>query len=1542
MSDISPQLQAILNNFQASTANDPIGTQTYNTLMQSIQQSQPLLDRLNANAINGSLGAINFSTGTYTNSCFAKTTGDVTAAGLPISTIELGSNYLSGLIDRGIMNSFVVADLIGHENYHVFYAPTIQSQYSDWVSSVKNYFANPTASGTTPDLLLQQHEKNNDGNEAGAMMEGFNAAAAAYMKDKGLTSLTAGDIGKMAEKDAYVSYLFRRDGTPQSGIVLSSSGDGTIDTAQSLAGAIDIAGQAPSSGGNTGNTPLGGSLSLPSNDNNQYYGDSALRSLCQAANGQPFQINYAQDGLLYNTANPASPLTTLQADTMFAANAYNVSTNTSFFSSGLKCTIVDTGTGHTSSYNWLQPGAAGNGNSTDPSLQVIDTAPAPSAGIQSVNTQEDLQANGTYINSETLTTTTGGAVSASVDGSNATVNLSGATITDTAGSSVTVRGANNTITSGNGATTTIQGNNDTDTSTGGVVNISAGDTGTSVTGNQTAINAASGVSSSVYGSGNMIDLQANSNSTMGVNGSAETVNSTGNNVVLGANTNATVNGVTTVNFWSGGSNNSNVTLTSAGDTVNLANGDSGESITGTGDTINGASSVGGCVYGSGNTIDLLANSNASMGVTGSAETVNSTGNYVVLGGNTNATVNGVTTVNFWSGGSNNSNVTLTSAGATVNLANGDSGESITGTGDTINGASGVGGCVYGSGNTIDLLANSNSSMGVTGSAETVNSTGNYVVLGGNTNATVNGVTTVNFWSGGSNNSNVTLTSAGDTVNLANGDSGESITGTGDTINGASGVGGCVYGSGNTIDLLANSNTSMGVTGSAETVNSTGNYVVLGGNTNATVNGVTTVNFWSGGSNNSNVTLTSAGATVNLANGDSGESVTGTGDTINGASGVGGCVYGSGNTIDLLANSNTSMGVTGSAETVNSTGNYVVLGGNTNATVNGVTTVNFWSGGSNNSNVTLTSAGATVNLANGDSGESITGTGDTINGASGVGGSVFGSGNTIDLQANSNTWMGVIGSAETVNSTGNYVVLGGNTNATVNGVNTVNFWSGGSNNSNVTLTSAGDTVDLAAGDTGETINGSSEHIVGAAGDSLTVIGADDTFNAGVNDALAWNSTDGKYTEDMAFGASAGLSNEQLFTNANGAATEVASLLNNASNGESTVQWYNGFNLPQGYSGWAETFSGQNAGGELLQEAQTNLSNYTADINYYYDSQGQLVDYSDTWFSSAGVNYGTVTFDPWGDVLSGYDSYSMAADPGAEESDGFYGLAGDAQMIQNTLHSVGGGLTSSLLKLGNASDLATAGIGLQRAAASIADALAHPGSNASPYENAHWYAASKGQPRTEITWSAAGVGGPFSGSLSSVELAAVEQAFDTWGKASGIHFREVADASQAEIRVGLGQLDTVTSGVAGYTECHSVAGMMRGAEIYLEDPGQDALVGHATGEATYTSTDASFEQAALHEIGHALGLASNTDAHSIMYYALTADNRTLDATDVSNIQSLYGHSPASALMESQAQQLVQAMASFDAGQGAWEASPMMPDLHPLASLAMPASSHGLRGA
>ena len=89
--------------------------------------------------------------------------------------------------------------------------------------------------------------------------------------------------------------------------------------------------------------------------------------------------------------------------------------------------------------------------------------------------------------------------------------------------------------------------------------------------------------------------------------------------------------------------------------------------------------------------------------------------------------------------------------------------------------------------------------------------------------------------------------------------------------------------------------------------------------------------------------------------------------------------------------------------------------------------------------------------------------------------------------------------------------------------------------------------------------------------------------------------------------------------------------------------------------------------------------------------------------------------------------------------------------------------------------------------------------------------------------------------------------------------------------------------------------------------------------------------LHEIGHALGLADDSNPSSIMYATLTAANETLSAVDIAGIQTLYGVSasttaaptPATAQAGANGQgaanlspsgggaaaQLIEALASFD---------------------------------
>jgi hypothetical protein len=99
-------------------------------------------------------------------------------------------------------------------------------------------------------------------------------------------------------------------------------------------------------------------------------------------------------------------------------------------------------------------------------------------------------------------------------------------------------------------------------------------------------------------------------------------------------------------------------------------------------------------------------------------------------------------------------------------------------------------------------------------------------------------------------------------------------------------------------------------------------------------------------------------------------------------------------------------------------------------------------------------------------------------------------------------------------------------------------------------------------------------------------------------------------------------------------------------------------------------------------------------------------------------------------------------------------------------------------------------------------------------------------------------------------------------------------------------------------------------------QDALVTGADGQLTYAGTQADFSQVLVHEIGHALGLADNTDPNSIMDYALGTNNRTLDASDLMEIQELYSSKPESVSVSgnSSLNQLIQAMATFTADKGA----------------------------
>jgi predicted Zn-dependent protease len=172
--------------------------------------------------------------------------------------------------------------------------------------------------------------------------------------------------------------------------------------------------------------------------------------------------------------------------------------------------------------------------------------------------------------------------------------------------------------------------------------------------------------------------------------------------------------------------------------------------------------------------------------------------------------------------------------------------------------------------------------------------------------------------------------------------------------------------------------------------------------------------------------------------------------------------------------------------------------------------------------------------------------------------------------------------------------------------------------------------------------------------------------------------------------------------------------------------------------------------------------------------------------------------------------------------------------------------------------------------------------SPFAGAKWAVPT-------ITWSFADSAGPafapFSGYIQAQYQSVVEQAVNAWAQVSGLHFQQVADSSNSDMRIGWGNFNTQDTGIIGLTSLEQINGNIESAIVRLENPGQDQLAASGSGSFAYTGTDANLYQTVLHEIGHALGLADTADRNSVMFAELGAGNTALDATDIRNIDALY---------------------------------------------------------
>lgn len=324
-------------------------------------------------------------------------------------------------------------------------------------------------------------------------------------------------------------------------------------------------------------------------------------------------------------------------------------------------------------------------------------------------------------------------------------------------------------------------------------------------------------------------------------------------------------------------------------------------------------------------------------------------------------------------------------------------------------------------------------------------------------------------------------------------------------------------------------------------------------------------------------------------------------------------------------------------------------------------------------------------------------------------------------------------------------------------------------------------------------------------------------------------------------------------------------------------------------------------------RTSLSDgQSIDTTHNYDANGNEVSYDETIYNSDGSQAGDASFNASGGYISGSagngefandGQFGDGGEDGAYDGDGggsggsggYGGYGGYDGGYQFTRAAKLKGVDiGAIAKLDQATLHAPGAATAADHARAQASALVTSHNTAAQFEGAKWALPQSGA--KVVTWSLATLVGPkaapFSSYMGSRYTAEVEKAFAAWGAATGITFKEVADGATTDIRLGFGDFDTATSGVAGYTSFRDKNGAIQaGAVVRVEDPSQDPLVHSASGGLKYSKSGISLQQLLEHEIGHALGFADNADPNSVMNYTGSTTAHGLDAQDKQAARTLY---------------------------------------------------------
>ena len=1054
-------------------------------------------------------------------------------------------------------------------------------------------------------------------------------------------------------------------------------------------------------------------------------------------------------------------------------------------------------------------------------------------------------------------------------GSDNTVTFNGsggtANLTSDGDSLVSFAGGLSGAVTGAGNDVDVLGSGDSISATGETFNFSGSGDSTTISGSNNLVNADADSQTTLNGTGETVDLVDNSGSSVNVGyGSSSTVNGAGETVDVGEYSSVSVNLDANDSDGAAGST----------DTINFSYGDSA-TVTGNGENLMVAGEV--VSLTAGNDVSATLNGydlNYTGGTDDTVTFINGNGT-----GSASLTADGGSTVNFDNGASgsvsgvgNLVNVLdtgsdINASGEMFNISENDA-TTIDGSNNLVDAATGAQIDTSGSGNTFDLVDNSGSSVNVGGySSATINGAGNVVDVGYGSSVDINldasgsdaaagSIDAIDFYYYGSANVN----GDGETLN---------VSGASDSLT-----------AGNDVNVTLNGG-GMNYTGGTDNI-----VTYAGGSGKATLaaDGDSTVNFDNGASgsvigegNEVNVLgsgsdINASGEMFNISDNDASTTIDGSNNLVDAAAGAQIDTSGSSNTFDLVDNSGSSVSVGGySSATINGAGNTVDVGYGSSADINLDASGSDAAAGSINAIDFYYYGSADV-----------TGDGETLN-VSGVSDSLTaGSDVSVTLNGTDLKYTG---------GTDNAVIFAGNgetANLTADGDSTVTF---AANNLSGTVTGAGNNIDVLGTDTTTDINAVGETFnFSGGGDITTIDGSSNLVNAGSGSQTTLDGTG--ETVDLANNSGSSVS----FGNWSGGTVNGV--------GETVGLGY-GASVTLGASDTGVTVDGSDASISASDDSAMTVDG-TDDVitasNTRVDISGDdalTIDGSnDVIVGGSGDDF---TVNGASDVITATDS-TVTYD-GSNANDGIFGT-GDSWSDPSEDTSGDGGVVTGGGYYGY-------GLTRWKGTSPTAKQIAAAEQSDSVYEGASW------SDKT-ITWSLASASGSFSGAITNAqEQASVDQAFQTWAKASGLQFQEVAPGAQADIEVGFSDLNPASTNAIGLTNYDSQNGTLdAGVKVELEDPSQAALTTNAAGQLVYASTDATFEQVALHEIGHALGLADNDIAGSIMNAVLGANNQMLGGTDVANVQALYGvpSTPSNSATQSvtQVHQLVQAMSQFDAAE------------------------------